>query len=144
MRRENSLTTLINGLPVEQVIGDLTQPETIENAVKGVDVVFHNGALLGGRSNLALALQITTGGTRTVAEAARKAGARRMVHMSSVAALGAPMDLPQGVGPMILDETHTWNWIRRNGHTVTPNTWRRWKFKKRLFRGWMRSLSTPP
>ena len=109
LRRENSLTTLINGLPVEQVIGDLTQPETIENAVKGVDVVFHNGALLGGRSNLALALQVTVGGTRIVAEAARKAGARRMVHMSSVAALGAPMDLPQGVGPMILDETHTWN-----------------------------------
>lgn len=109
LRRENSITTLIHGLPVEEVIGDLTQPETIEAAVQGVDVVFHAAAMLGGRANLAQSLPVTVGGTRTVADAALRAGVKRMVHVSSVAALGEPEPLPQGAVQGLMDETHTWN-----------------------------------
>lgn len=109
LKRENSLTTLLDALPLEQVTGDLTQPDTIRAAIEGMDVVFHAAALLRGRGDLAVALPVTVEGTHTVAEAARQAGVKRLVHVSSVAALGTPAELPVGTPQMLMDETHTWN-----------------------------------
>lgn len=108
-RRENSLLTLLNGLPVEHVIGDLAQPETIIPAVEGVDAVFHAGAMMNGGSDLDQIKRVTVAGTRNLLEIALAAQVKRFVHISSVAALGVPVPLPYGVKSVEMDETHAWN-----------------------------------
>jgi dihydroflavonol-4-reductase len=107
--RESSNLRLLEGLAVEHVIGDLTRPETLQAACEGMEVVFHTAALLGGPEKPGQMYAITVEGTRAVLQAARQAGVRRVVHTSSVAALGVPETgaLNQ---PALLDESHTWNY----------------------------------
>src|SRR5580698_4450172 len=74
---------------VDRVVGDLRGPASIEKALSGCEVVFHvaadyrlwvtdPGEMY--RSNVE--------GTRTLLEAARKQGVRRVVYTSSVATMG--------------------------------------------------------
>lgn len=105
--RVSSSLRMLKDLPVEHVIGDLTQPESIASAMQDVEVVFHAGALLGARQGRMYT--VTVEGTRAVMQAALHAGVRRVVHTSSVAALGLPVDTPAGGRPEILNENHTWN-----------------------------------
>jgi len=109
--RETSTLKLLEGLPVEHFTGDLTRPETLEAAMQGVEVVFHVAALLGGRDDPGRMYAVTVEGTRAVLRAARKAGVRRLVHTSSVAALGVP-ELSRLKPPVrgLLDESHSWNY----------------------------------
>ncbi|NMB87205.1 MAG: NAD-dependent epimerase/dehydratase family protein [Chloroflexi bacterium] len=104
--RPTSVLRLLEDLPVEHVLGDLTQPETLEAALPGVDVVFHAGALLGGREEPGRMYAVTVEGTRSLLAAAHQAGVRRVVHTSSAAALGVPEELPV---PIPIHESHTWN-----------------------------------
>jgi dihydroflavonol-4-reductase len=113
--RPGSALRLLEGLPVEHALGDLTQPETLLPAMQGIEVVFHAAAQLGGKGPLAQFLAVTAQGTRALLQAAQAAGVRRVVHTSSVAALGVPEVGPvKGVG--LLDELHTWNY--------PPERWR--------------------
>ena len=106
--RPTSALRLLEDLPVEHAIGDLTQPATIQAAMNEVEVVFHAGALLGtaqpGRS-----YAVTVEGTQSVLQAARVAGVRRVVHTSSVAALGVP-EPGRRNGRGLLNENHSWNY----------------------------------
>jgi len=108
--RSSSLTNLLDGLPVEHAIGDLTQPATIQEAMQGIDAVFHTGALMGRPTESGQLYAVTVEGTRAVLTAAKAAGVRRFIHTSSVAALGVP-DQPPGrkAPPVLMDERHTWN-----------------------------------
>jgi dihydroflavonol-4-reductase len=111
--RATSSLVGLEGLEVEHFIGDLTQPETLAPAMQGAEAVFHTAAQLGGVSDLRLYQTVTVAGTRAVLEAARTAGVRRVVHTSSVAALGVP-ETGQGganAAPTLLDEHHTWNYV---------------------------------
>ncbi len=108
-RRENSLLTLLNGLPVEHFIGDVSDPASILTASDGMDAVFHAAAMMNGGSDLNAAIKITVEGTRNVLDAALQKGVKRALYISSVAALGVPVALPAGVKAMEMDETHTWN-----------------------------------
>jgi nucleoside-diphosphate-sugar epimerase len=93
LARGDVVRCLIRGEPspalrgAECVRGDITLPETLPAAVKDVDVVFH---LAGIRRTPSRAdfFQINAEGTRLVCEAMVKAGARRMVLVSSLAASG--------------------------------------------------------
>jgi dihydroflavonol-4-reductase len=109
--RATSNLRLIADLAVEHAIGDLTQPETIQPAMQGVEVVFHTAAQLGGDEPGRM-YTVTVEGTRAILQAAREAGVRRVVHTSSVAALGVPEQVPASRGAaaaLPLDENHTWN-----------------------------------
>jgi len=109
-RPESSLELLRN-LPVKLFTGDITVPESLEPALENINVVFHTAALLGAKSAQAPYHQVTVLGTRNVMNAALKAGVERVVHTSSVAALGVPSLLPRhGLPPELMDETHTWNY----------------------------------
>lgn len=79
----------LDGLPVERMEGDLTDAASLERAVAGVDVLFHVGALyeLAARERARLE-RVNIEGTRTLMQAALKAGVERVVHTSSVAAVG--------------------------------------------------------
>ena len=110
--RSSSNLTLIKDLPVEHAIGDLTQPSSVEAAMQGVDVVFHTAAQLGNTSKPAEHYAITVKGTRVVMDAALKHGIQRLVHTSSIAALGVPSS-PSELNPPerspILTENSTFN-----------------------------------
>jgi len=112
--RATSNLRLIADLPVEHVVGDLTQPETVRAAFTDIEVVFHVAAQFGssGRDQPGRMYTVTVEGTRAVMQAALESGVRRVVHTSSVAAMGVPERSPVD-GEMnaisSLDESHTWN-----------------------------------
>lgn len=110
--RTSSNLTLIKDLPVEHAIGDLTQPESLVTAMQGIDVVFHSAAFLGNSNKPAAHYSITVKGTQAVMEAALQAKVKRVVHTSSIAALGVP-SAPSELNPPeqspILNENSTFN-----------------------------------
>lgn len=107
--RPESPLTALSGLEVEHALGDLTRPETLPPAVQGVEAVFHVAAKVGRRDTGAMN-DVTVAGTRSLLQAAREAGVGRVVHTSSVAALGVPERVARpATGPLLMDETHTWN-----------------------------------
>ena len=76
------------GLPIELVTGDVCNAEAVGRAVEGVDRVIHAAARVHlGWTGLELQRSVNVEGTRNVAKAAKQAGLR-MVHVSSVDALG--------------------------------------------------------
>lgn len=108
--RPTSTLKLLEGLPVEHAIGDLTHAESLTEAMQGMQVVFHAAAQLGNpREQAGRMYSVTVEGTRSVLEAARRAGVERVVHTSSVAALGVPEQFGKPV-PALMDENHTWNY----------------------------------
>jgi nucleoside-diphosphate-sugar epimerase len=76
---------------VEVTLGDLTAPQTLEDAVAGMDAVVHCAAHLGGGGR-ALHCRTNVGGTRAVLAAAARAGVGRLVHLSTVAVYGRKGD----------------------------------------------------
>lgn len=106
--RSTSTLKLLEGLPVEHVVGDLTATPSVDEAMQGMDVVFHAAAHLGNRRTQSGRMYaVTVEGTRAVLNAARRAGVQRVVHTSSVAALGMP-ERPGSTG--VMDENHSWNY----------------------------------
>ncbi len=95
--REASKTDAIEALGAEMVEGDLTRPESLLGIADGVDRVL-NLATLGHMSNFTVtdsmfeAINVT--GALNVMHEALRAGVPRVVHCSSVAAMGICEDLP--------------------------------------------------
>jgi dihydroflavonol-4-reductase len=76
------------GLSVERALGDVRDPRSVERALAGVELVYHCAALVAvGTGGLSDFRAVNVGGTGSVARAARASGAR-IVHVSSVDALG--------------------------------------------------------
>ena len=80
------------GLAIERVNGDLFVPE-LSAAMRGCDAVFHVAATYSlWRRDRAAVMRANVEGTRLVLGAARRAGVPRVVHTSSVAAIGVRKD----------------------------------------------------
>jgi len=78
----------LDGLDVERVTGDLFFPGLMES-MRGCDVVFHVAAMYSlWRKDRDEVMRVNVEGTRLVLGAARRAGVKRVVHTSSVAAIG--------------------------------------------------------
>jgi len=67
---------------VSQMEGDFVDPETARRACDGMAFVVHSAATIG--SDLADARRVNAGGTAALAAAAREAGCRRFVHVSTI------------------------------------------------------------
>ncbi len=78
----------LNERGVEIVEGDLTDVESLRRAVRGCDVVFSIAGWVGRPNSLDVARRVNVHGTRALVEAAIDAGARRLIHTSSIAAYG--------------------------------------------------------
>lgn len=77
------------------VRGDVTEPATLDLA--GQHVLIHAAAWVGfglPEKKLSLFRATNIGGTENVLDAARRGGVGKVVHVSSIAALGAPSQLP--------------------------------------------------
>jgi dihydroflavonol-4-reductase len=83
-------TRAIDGLEVERVVGDVRDRESLLPLLQGADVVYHLAAVIALAGDRAGRLHATNViGAENVAELAREAGVRRMVHFSSIHAFSA-------------------------------------------------------
>ena len=92
-KREN-----VESLPVDFLEGDVRDQRQVWRAVRDVDYVFHLAALASvGRSlhDPLTTHAVNETGTLTVLDAARKAGARRLVYAASSSAYGNIQELPK-------------------------------------------------
>lgn len=90
------------GIPVDIISGDMRDVPAFAFALSGVDIVFHTAAFfrdyLKGGSHWDALYNINVAGTRSLLEAAYRAGIHRFVHASSIAVL-------DGRGSAVIDET---------------------------------------
>jgi sterol-4alpha-carboxylate 3-dehydrogenase (decarboxylating) len=71
-------------LPVTMSVADLTDAAQMPPLLEGVDVVFHNASLVQtARAGADRVWAVNLGGTKTMLEAAKKAGVKRFVSVSS-------------------------------------------------------------
>lgn len=82
-----------SGLPCREVRGDITDKQTVAEAVSGANGVIHLAARVAVTGDYAEFTRINVAGTRLLIEAARTAGVRRFVQVSSpsVAHAGFPL-----------------------------------------------------
>ena len=86
---------------VEYVVGDVTRPADLRRLVEGADIVVHTAAIVAESGDWRDFDRVNAQAPRWVALAARDAGARSFVHLSSVMVHG--FDFPDGVaedGPL--------------------------------------------
>lgn len=88
--RKNSDLSELTGLAIEKLYGDVTDPDSLLSSFKGQEVVFHLAGLIEyKRSRRAKMEAINVGGTQNVVDAVSKMQVNRLVHLSSVVAIGA-------------------------------------------------------
>lgn len=93
IRRRTTKTDHLADLDIEWVFGDLDDPPSLEHAFRGADVVFHSAAAVGVSPTVTPALRkANVDGTAAVLGAVRKARVPRLVHVSSVVAVGLSAD----------------------------------------------------
>ncbi len=93
LSRETSNLQILEGLPIERITGDITDPRHVELAVKDQEWVIHAAANLSyWKRDQAWQTRVNVEGTRYIAQACRKEGVKRLIHVSSVAAIGIPTD----------------------------------------------------
>jgi dihydroflavonol-4-reductase len=87
------------------VIGELDRPDSLDQAMTHCNVVIHAaGDVSYWRRDLERQRRVNVDGTRAVLAAARRTAVERVLHISSVAAVGIP---ERGGAPA--DESHPWN-----------------------------------
>ena len=113
--RPSSDTRLLDQWGVEKVPGDITAPQSLVEAMKGVQRVYHVAAQVGDWGPWERFVAVTIEGTGNMLEAARRAKIERFLHVSSISAYGHP----DGEG-MVLDESaplgvnlHKWSYYSR-------------------------------
>ncbi len=105
LRRSSSNLFNVASLSVEHRIGDVRDVESLRSAMRGCDTVFHTAAMVSfWKPVRPLQYEINIGGTKNVVEACLKENIRRLVHTSSIAAIGHPEN------GMLADESTPFNW----------------------------------
>jgi dihydroflavonol-4-reductase len=90
----------ITGLDVECVTGNVLDPDSLKQAMKGVDLVYHLAGIVSiVPGHETLMERVNVEGVHNVAQAALQTGVRRVVHVSSIHAFRT---MPQGI---LIDET---------------------------------------
>ena len=90
--RPGSQTEFLRSLGVELVEGDLASPESCDEAMRGVEVVYHAAAKVGDWGRWEEFQRSCLDATHNLAEAAIRENVRRFVHISSTSAYGHPKD----------------------------------------------------
>jgi dihydroflavonol-4-reductase len=86
--RERSPLDELDGLDVELAHGDVLDRASVRRAMRGVQRVFHVAGVTSLRASADHVFAVNVSGTRIVLGEALRAGAARVVHTSSVAAVG--------------------------------------------------------
>ena len=86
--RAGSPANALDGLDVERVTADVTDRRAMRRAARGTERAFHAAGTTNLRKPPAELLRLNVDGTRTVLEACLAEHVERVVHVSSVAAIG--------------------------------------------------------
>ena len=101
LARKTSDTTFLKSLGVEIFYGDLNDPASMREAVRGMDKVFHSAAMVGDWIDSSKAYGTNVEGTRNLIEASLDEKIKRFVFVSSLGVLGmkdqnhTPSDAPR-------------------------------------------------
>ena len=93
LTRASSDLSAVDGIDYERVLGDLGDGSGLADACRDVDAVVHVAGLTGS-ADPARFHRVNAQGTEALTVAARQAGVRRFLYISSLAALG-PSALPE-------------------------------------------------
>lgn len=105
-RREHSSLDLLGDVAdeVEHAVGDVTYARSLYEAMEGIEQVYHVAAKVSfARRDREALRRVNVDGTANVVNAALEAGVDRLVHTSSIAALGRPL-----ASDALVDETTPW------------------------------------
>lgn len=92
-RQAESKTWMLDGLDVEPAMGSLQEPETLMQAMRNCDVVFHAAAYYPRHSlDLSGSLRMAVGGMRNVLEAVARSGVGRLVYTSTLTTIASSGD----------------------------------------------------
>ncbi|HEV3439460.1 MAG TPA: NAD-dependent epimerase/dehydratase family protein [Gemmata sp.] len=86
----------LDELGVEQSLGDLADPEAVERAVIGCDIVFHSAAKAGVWGRYADYFSTNVTGTENVIAACKKHGIRKLVYTSTPSVVHGGGDIENG------------------------------------------------
>ncbi len=90
----------LQGLTLEVIVGDVLNPEAVRKAMERVKTVYHLAGIISIRPGAEQTMhRVNVEGTRAITTAARRAGVKRLIHVSSIHAFRRE---PHGV---IIDET---------------------------------------
>jgi dihydroflavonol-4-reductase len=116
LRRASSDPTALKGIDADYVIGDVRDPESLRTAINGCSLVFHAAALVGfSAKHREEQYRVNVLGTRNVVDACLAAGARKLVHVSSIAALG------YAAPGTVADERTPFVWKQRTGYKFSKH-----------------------
>lgn len=90
LRRASSRTTALANLDVRHEIGDVMDIDSVRRAAKDQHVVIHAAAGVTGAGARERSYDVNVAGTCNVVEACMQNSVRRLLHVSSVAAIGIP------------------------------------------------------
>lgn len=113
-RRERSPLKNLEGLDVEYAVGDLLDRDSLLKAMDGCDRLYHCAALYQLTGGYEKYLEANVVGTRNALGAAMERGIERVVHTSSIAAIGGPRKRGLKV-----DENQVWNFGPLNNPYIT-------------------------
>ena len=114
LKRRKTPPTLLEGLKVELAEGDVTDLDSLVAAARGVEGIYHVAGLVSyWRPRRERQYKVNVEGPRNVVEAAVRNGVRRIVHTSSIAAIGFRLDGQPA------DENTEWNWGPYDIHYCT-------------------------
>ena len=89
--RTNSAPRTLHDLPIEHVGGDITNFEQIYSAMEGCDYVYHLAGLVSyNKKDLQRQYGVNVIGTQNIVNACLRHNVKRLIHTSSVAAMGIP------------------------------------------------------
>jgi dihydroflavonol-4-reductase len=131
LRRPGSDCRALGSLDVDHALGDVRDRESLRSAIKGCDTVFHTAAIVSyWKRERPLMFDVNIEGTRNVVESCIELGVEKLIHTSSIAAVGFPEN-----GRMA-DETNTFNWDRYDvGYRIS-----KFEAEKEVLRGVARGL----
>jgi len=87
--RKSSKTSNIDGIDVERVYGDVLDIDSINEALKDCDTLYHTAGVASFRKEDYKKMEdINVQGTSNIMNAALNAGTKKVVHTSSIAAIG--------------------------------------------------------
>ena len=86
--RDSRRVAALAGRGAEVALGDICQPATLPAALREVDTVYHCAAAVGPEKSAAEIFATNRDGVRHLLEAARQAGAARVILVSSINVLG--------------------------------------------------------
>ena len=113
--RASSSRDAIAGLDVDVSVAQLGDRVALRRALRGIDRVFHVAGTTNLRASDAELLRVNVEGTRVVMEEALRAGVERVVHTSSIGAVGPAREqravdernaFPPGVGVPYAESKH--------------------------------------